>query len=115
MGVVLPRRHSAYSRTPTRHSRMEAGGTAPLTFEEFVNLNPALIPPPPVLERLMAYRSMVEPALPQITATVAAAAERLARKGFNVPARFLPSTGPSDAEVLDLVESLYRKYLATRY
>jgi len=94
---------------------MEAGASPePLTFEEFVNLNPALIPPPIVLERLIQYRSMVDAQLPQITTIIAAYAAKLKSKGFNVPARFLPTPRVSQDEMLKVVEDLYRKYLVSR-
>lgn len=91
---------------------------APLTLDEFLNINPANPPPPPVLDLILRYRSFVESRMPHFTQMVIERASALAAKGMNIPARFLPATVDPTArkdELLQAVVQLYRKMLTERY
>lgn len=88
---------------------------SPLTFEEFVHLVPANVPPPPVLDILIQYRVLIEAQLPRFTQIVTERGVALKAKGINVPSRFLPNDRPSREAVLTVAAELYRRMLSERY
>lgn len=112
--------HAASMIRGRRHSASETmGSVASLTFDEFVNLVPALKPPPTVLAKLQQHRALIESQLPMFTEIVQQRAEILAGRGLNIPARFLPqrpqTSAASQEELLTVVADLYRKNLNERY
>lgn len=89
---------------------------APLTMEEFLQLNPAKTPPPPVMAAFLRYRHIYDKMAPTFTALVEQKAERLRAKGFNIPDRFLPRVAEtvSPERLRKIVADVYRGYLRER-